>query len=41
MALTAVDLIVFVAFMGAVIGISLYAGRRENSSEDYFLAIHS
>jgi SSS family solute:Na+ symporter len=38
MDLTAVDLLVFVAFMATVIAVSLYAGRREKSSEDYFLA---
>jgi SSS family solute:Na+ symporter len=36
--LTVVDLVVFVAFMALVVGVSLYAGRRERSSEDYFLA---
>ncbi len=38
MNLTAGDLAVFVAFFGLVVGVSLYAGRRERSSEDYFLA---
>jgi SSS family solute:Na+ symporter len=38
MELTGVDLLVFVAFMALVVGVSLYAGRRERSSEDYFLA---
>ncbi len=38
MELTAVDLVAFVAFMGLVVGVSLYAGRRERSSEGYFLA---
>jgi SSS family solute:Na+ symporter len=38
MDLTYVDLLVFVAFMATVVGVSLYAGRRERSSEDYFLA---
>jgi SSS family solute:Na+ symporter len=36
--LTSLDLLVFVAFMALVVGVSLYAGRRERSSEDYFLA---
>jgi SSS family solute:Na+ symporter len=36
--LTAIDLLVFIAFMGLVVGVSLYAGRKEKSSEDYFLA---
>jgi len=38
MDLTVVDLLVFVAFMATVVAVSLYAGRREKSSEDYFLA---
>ena len=38
MSLTVVDFIVFAAFMATVVGVSLYAGRRERSSEDYFLA---
>ncbi len=38
MDLSFLDLTVFVAFMGLVVGVSLYAGRRERSSEDYFLA---
>jgi SSS family solute:Na+ symporter len=38
MDLTVVDLVVFVGFLALVVGISLYAGRRERSSEDYFLA---
>jgi SSS family solute:Na+ symporter len=38
MDLSFVDLVVFVAFMAIVVGVSLYAGRREKSSEDYFLA---
>ena len=38
MDLTTVDLVVFVGFLAVVIGVSLYAGRRERSSEDYFLA---
>lgn len=38
MHLTVIDLAVFVAFFAAVVGVSLYAGRRERSSEDYFLA---
>ncbi|MCP4661192.1 MAG: solute:sodium symporter family transporter, partial [bacterium] len=38
MDLTVVDILVFVAFMAIVVGVSLYAGRREKSSEDYFLA---
>tara|TARA_Y100000780_G_scaffold225577_1_gene238318 strand:+ start:274 stop:1800 length:1527 start_codon:yes stop_codon:yes gene_type:complete len=36
--LTFVDAIAFVAFLAAVIGISLYASRDEDTSEDYFLA---
>lgn len=38
MELTTVDFIFFAGFMALVIGVSLYAGRRERSSEDYFLA---
>jgi len=38
MALGLTDLIVFCLFMGAVVAVSLYAGRKEQSSEDYFLA---
>lgn len=38
MGLGLIDLIVFAAFMAAVVVISLYAGRKEKSSEDYFLA---
>lgn len=38
MALTWVDGAVFAAFVLTVLGISLYAGRKGKSSEDYFLA---
>ena len=38
MDLTLIDLVVFIGFLALVVGISLYAGRRERSSEDYFLA---
>ena len=38
MELTWVDFVVFVAFMGTVVIVSLYAGRKEQTSEDYFLA---
>ena len=38
MELTAVDLVVFLGFLAVVVAVSLYAGRRERSSEDYFLA---
>jgi len=38
MALTWLDLVVFLGFMGTVVAVSLYAGRKELSSEDYFLA---
>jgi len=34
----ALDLVAFVLFLLLVIGISLYASRKEESSEDYFLA---
>ena len=33
-----IDLTVFFGFLGIVIAVSLYAGRREQTSEDYFLA---
>ena len=38
MGLTWIDLVVFFGFFGIVVGVSLYAGRKEQSSEDYFLA---
>jgi len=36
--LTPFDVTTFVAFVALVVGVSLYASRREESSEDYFLA---
>jgi solute:Na+ symporter, SSS family len=38
MTLTTFDIIAFAGFLAIVIGISLYASRKEESSEDYFLA---
>ena len=38
MELTWIDLAVFLAFMGVIVSVSLYASRREKTSEDYFLA---
>ncbi len=38
MELTLFDLITFVGFIAVVVGVSLYASRKEHSSEDYFLA---
>lgn len=38
MNLTYIDFIAFGAFLAVVVGVSLYAGRREGTSEDYFLA---
>ena len=38
MNLSLVDFIAFGAFLAVVVGVSLYAGRREGSTEDYFLA---
>lgn len=38
MNLTVVDLVAFGLFLAVVVAVSLYAGRRERSSEDYFLA---
>jgi len=35
---TATDLVVFLGFLALVVGVSLYASRRERSTEDYFLA---
>jgi SSS family solute:Na+ symporter len=32
------DVITFLVFVGAVVGISLYAGRHEKTGKDYFLA---
>jgi SSS family solute:Na+ symporter len=32
------DIVAFVAFIGMVVAVSLYAGRKEDSDEDYFLA---
>jgi SSS family solute:Na+ symporter len=36
--LTLFDVITFVGFIAVVVGVSLYASRKEDSSEDYFLA---
>lgn len=33
-----IDLVTFIGFIALVIGVSLYAGRKEETSEDYFLA---
>ncbi|UCC29155.1 MAG: solute:sodium symporter family transporter [Phycisphaerales bacterium] len=38
MTLSPFDLITFVGFIAVVVGISLYASRKEDSQEDYFLA---
>ena len=38
MALDRVDLLAFLAFLGIVVGVSLYASRREETAADYFLA---
>ncbi|MBN2497408.1 MAG: solute:sodium symporter family transporter [Deltaproteobacteria bacterium] len=38
MGLSGIDIATFVGFIALVIGISLYASRKEQSSEDYFLA---
>jgi solute:Na+ symporter, SSS family len=38
MDLTWIDVIVFITFLAAVVAVSLYAGRKEKTSEDYFLA---
>jgi SSS family solute:Na+ symporter len=36
--LSALDVATFVGFIAVVVGVSLYASRREQSSQDYFLA---
>ncbi len=33
-----IDLVVFVGFMGAVLGLSIWMSRKESSGEDFFLA---
>ncbi len=38
MELTLIDTVTFAGFIALVIGISLYASRKEDNSEDYFLA---
>ncbi len=38
MALSPFDIITFIAFLAAVVGVSLYMSRKEDSEEDYFLA---
>ncbi|MHC4796744.1 MAG: solute:sodium symporter family transporter [Planctomycetota bacterium] len=38
MELSWIDATVFLGFMATVVAVSLYAGRKERSSEDYFLA---
>ena len=38
MAFTTPDLIAFVGFLAVVIGVSVYASRKEDTSVDYFLA---
>ncbi len=38
MNLTYIDFIAFGTFLAVVVAVSLYAGRRERTSEDYFLA---
>ena len=32
------DIVVFLAFIGFVVAFSMFKGRREKGSEDYFLA---
>jgi solute:Na+ symporter, SSS family len=38
MGFNAIDLITFIGFISLVLGVSLWAGRKEETSEDYFLA---
>jgi SSS family solute:Na+ symporter len=38
MGLTVLDIVVFLAFFAVVVGVSMYKSRREETSEDFFLA---
>ncbi len=38
MSISFLDAVAFVGFLALVLGVSLYASRREKSGEDYFLA---
>jgi len=38
MNLSAVDVLVFIGFLGLVVGVSLYASRKKKTTEGYFLA---
>ena len=38
MNLQSIDLVTFIVFIIVVVTVSLYAGRKEENSEDYFLA---
>jgi SSS family solute:Na+ symporter len=38
MTLTGLDIIVFLAFFGVVVGVSMFKSRREKTGEDFFLA---
>lgn len=38
MTLTPLDVVFFVGFLAVVVAVSLYAGRQEKTTEDYFLA---
>jgi SSS family solute:Na+ symporter len=38
MTLSSIDILTFLSFIALVVGVSLYASRREKTSADYFLA---
>ena len=38
MGFSTLDIVLFIAFIALVVGVSLYASRKEDNSEDYFLA---
>jgi SSS family solute:Na+ symporter len=38
MTLGLLDIVVFLAFFGVVVGVSMYKSRREETGEDFFLA---
>ncbi|MBN2090061.1 solute:sodium symporter family transporter, partial [candidate division KSB1 bacterium] len=38
MQLTWLDIVVFLGFFGIVVGVSMYKSRKEETSEDFFLA---
>ena len=38
MELSLLDIVVFLGFFGVVVGVSMYKSRKEETSEDFFLA---